>query len=183
MNNLFTFDQFKSMLPHATIDNLKRFYDPILETCTEYEINTPKRISGFIAQLAVESGSLKYVREIYSGEKYDVGKLAVKLGNTPEDDGDGERYKGRGLIQITGLANYKKLSRDLNVDFVNKPELLELPQYATLSAGWYWNDRKLNKLADDGNFAGICTSVNGSWNGWEERLRNWYRCKEAFHIP
>src|SRR5690242_10083322 len=100
-------DLIQECMPFATRENVEIFTPKLDESMLKYEIRQKEvRVAAFLAQIAHESGSLRYTREIYSGEAYDVGKKAQSLGNTPEDDGDGERYKGRGLIQITGLTNY-----------------------------------------------------------------------------
>ena len=92
-------------------------------------IDTPRRIAAFLAQIGHESGQLLYVRELASGAAYDTGRLAAQLGNTPAADGDGQRYKGRGLIQITGRSNYRSCSLALFGDerLLERPELLEQP--------------------------------------------------------
>lgn len=171
--------QLKQALPFATEANIKKYLTPLNLTCEKYSINTPKRISAFLAQIAHESGSLRYVRELASGDAYDT---RTDLGNTPEIDGDGAKYKGRGLIQVTGKANYKALSVALNFDFVNEPEKLELPGAATMSAGWFWNLRGLNALADVDDFRKITKRINGGYNGWDDRVKHWGRCRLAFGI-
>lgn len=101
------------------------------------------------------------------------------LGNTPERDGDGRRYLGRGLIQITGRANYMKCSLALYRDdrLVQTPELLEEPEAATASAGWFWWAKGLNALADAGQFIEITKRINGGLNGQQERLQIWQRAR------
>ncbi|CAI8794283.1 putative chitinase [Pseudomonas chlororaphis] len=103
--------------------------------------------------------------------KYDTGTLAARLGNTPEVDGDGQKYRGRGLIQVTGRANYQACSEALFGDsrLLNTPELLENPVYAALSAGWFWQRAGLNSLADKGDFLTITKRINGGTNGLVDR--------------
>lgn len=175
-------EQLKACMPSATQANIDRFIDPINQTLQKYFINTPERMACFIAQIAHESGCLRWVKELANGEAYDVGNLAVDLGNTPEDDGDGERLKGRGLIQITGTYNYKSLSKEFGIDFLANPELLEQPLYASLSAGWFWNTRKLNMLADKMDFKTITKRINGGTNGYEDRLKYLELAKKTFSI-
>jgi putative chitinase len=182
MEMFITKQLLKACLPYAKDADISKFLSPLNLTFEKYKINTPKRIAAFLAQIAHESGSLKYVEEIASGSAYDTGRLAKILGNTPEDDGDGERYKGRGLIQITGRTNYEAVGKALHYDFINQPEHLKLPGAATLSAGWFWDSRKLNNLADLGTeeaFNKITKKINGGYNGKEDRLKHWERCKEA----
>lgn len=112
-------------------------------TLIKYEINTSARERHFLAQVLHESGNFIYTEELASGLAYE-GR--VDLGNT--EVGDGVRFKGRGLIQITGRFNYAKLSKDLGIDLIKNPELLETPKWATMSAGWFWNHNGLNKYAN-----------------------------------
>ena len=106
-----TQEQLKAISPYITKKNLV-IYTPLLDKWLPYySINTKLRIAAFIAQVMHESGSFGYTTELASGSAYDTGKLARKLGNTPQKDGDGQKYKGRGLIQITGLNNYKEISQ------------------------------------------------------------------------
>lgn len=137
----------------------------------EFEINTPQRQAQFLAQVGHESGRLYYVRELASGAAYDTGRLAERLGNTPEADGDGQKYKGRGLIQITGTDNYRACSLALFGDerLLDQPELLEMPENAARSAAWYWATHGCNELADHDSFRAITRVINGGFNGIEDR--------------
>lgn len=158
------------------------FLAPLNAAMEEFEINTPTRQAAFLAQIAHESGSLRYVRELASGAAYDTGRLAERLGNTPEDDGDGERYRGRGLIQITGTTNYSACSAALYGDsqhLLDHPELLELPDAAARSACWFWHSRGLNELADNGDFTKITKRINGGLNGYDDRFAYWTRAQKV----
>jgi putative chitinase len=172
------YDTLRKCLPYAKPDNLKLYLDPLNETFEKFEINTPERISAFIAQIAHESGSFRYTEEIASGEQYE-GR--VDLGNI--HPGDGMKYKGRGLIQITGYANYKAVSDALHYDFVSKPQDLEKPTAAAMSAGWFWKKHGLNELADGGQFTLITRRINGGLNGFEQRAKFWMRCKDVLIPP
>ena len=144
---------------------LELFIGPLNETMKEFEIDqTPNREAMFLAQLAHESGGFHYVRELASGEAYE-GR--ADLGNTA--DGDGVRYKGRGLIQITGKANYRACGAALGLDLISHPELLEQPLNAARSAGWFWHSRGLNAIADRGDFLAITKRINGGTNGLADR--------------
>ncbi|MDR6926897.1 glycoside hydrolase family 19 protein [Pseudomonas sp. BE134] len=151
------------------------------------QINTPKRQAAFLAQVGHESGQLQYVRELGGDQylsKYDTGNLAAKLGNTPEADGDGQRYRGRGLIQITGHSNYLRCSLALFGDerLLRTPELLEQPQWAAESAAWFWWIRELNALADRSEFEAITRKINGGLNGLADRLQLWERARAVLCV-
>lgn len=164
-------------MSHAKEANLQKFLTPLSETMLKYFINTAPRKAAFLAQLMHESGSLQYVREIASGEAYEGRK---DLGNT--EPGDGKRFKGRGLIQLTGRANYKALSDAFGVDFVSTPSLLEEPKWAALSAGWFWDSRKLNLIADEATeeaFKRITKRVNGGYTHLKERQEAYLRCMKV----
>lgn len=140
-----------------------------------FQINTRLRMAAFIAQVGHESGQFRYVKELGGDQylsKYDTGTLAKRLGNTPEADGDGQKYRGRGLIQVTGRDNYLACSKALFGDdrLLRTPELLEQAEWACKSAAWFWNSRNLNALADDGDFERITRRINGGLNGYAERL-------------
>jgi putative chitinase len=102
---------------------------------------------------------------------------ANRMGNGPEASGDGYRYRGRGLIQITGRDNYRLCGKALGLPLLDRPELLEQPEYAALSAAWYWWDRGLNDLADAGLFDGISRTINGADTGRVERRELWAKAK------
>ncbi|KOX66778.1 chitinase [Pseudomonas psychrophila] len=133
-----------------------------------YQIVGAKRVAAFIAQIGHESGQLKYVKEIWgptaAQAKYEGRK---DLGNTVV--GDGSKYRGRGLIQITGRANYMACGEGLGLDLIKQPELLEKPQHACMSAAWFWATKGLNTLADAGQFDNITQRINGGQNGAADR--------------
>lgn len=136
------------------------------------EINTPARQAAFLAHLAHESGEFRWLEELATGADYE-GR--ADLGNT--DDGDGERYKGRGPIQITGHAAYMACGAFMGVDLLAKPELLLQPEYGMRSAAWFWRYYKppLNRCADRGWFQVTTRLVNGGLNGWPARLAYYQR--------
>lgn len=151
------------------------------------KIDTPKRQAAFLAQIGHESGQLQYLRELGGDQylsRYDTGSLAAKLGNTPEADGDGQRYRGRGLIQITGHNNYLRCSLALFGDerLLRTPELLEQPQWAAESAAWFWSVNGLNALADQDQFNTITRRINGGLNGLEDRLQLWGRARAVLCV-
>jgi putative chitinase len=173
-----TKNNLKNCMPQATDKNIDKFFDPLWAAMQKYEINTALRMAHFLAQLAHESGSLRYVEELASGEAYEGRK---DLGNT--QPGDGKRFKGRGLIQITGRYNYEDVGKALGYDFINHPEDLEKPGAASYSAAWFWHDRELNKFADIDAFRTITKKINGGFNGLQDRLDHLNRCKKALHYP
>lgn len=133
------------------------------------QINTRLRIAAFLAQIGHESGSLVYVKELGGVSyfaKYDGRK---DLGNT--QPGDGAKFAGRGLIQVTGRANYLAASKALFGDerLLKTPELLEQPEWASESAVWFWSSRNLNTLADADRFTDLTKRINGGTNGLEDR--------------
>lgn len=135
----------------------------------EGKINTRLRQAAFLAQIGHESGSLVYVKELGGPTyfaKYDGRK---DLGNTQQ--GDGSKFCGRGLIQVTGRANYTKCSQALFSDdrLLKTPELLEQPEWAAKSAVWFWSTRNLNELADADRFTDLTKKINGGTNGLEDR--------------
>ena len=153
-------------------------YVPIINKWSPtFDITTPQRMAHFLAQIAHESGELRYTKELASGRAYEGRK---DLGNTKK--GDGVRYKGRGLIQITGRANYKKYADFCGFDVLAKPELLELPLGATKSAMWYWQTHGLNQQADKDDLQNITKKINGGLNGLADRRKYLERAKQVFNI-
>lgn len=139
-----------------------------------FHIDTPLRMCHYLAQILHESAEFRYTVEQGSTHyfgKYDTGKLAKALGNTPQKDGDGYKYRGRGLIQITGRANYSAYnsSKYCKGDVLTNPELLEKPLGAVKSSMWFWLTHNLNKLADKDDIVKITKTINGGTNGLAQR--------------
>lgn len=165
--------QLAAIMPYA--GSRAALFLPFLDAAMhEFGIVTPEQQAAFLANVAVESGSLRYVAEIADGSAYEGRK---DLGNT--HPGDGPRFKGRGLLQVTGRANYEKCGKALGVDLIAHPEQLETPALAARSAGWFWHVGNLNGLADQGMFTAICKRINGGVNGLAERKDYWARAKKA----
>lgn len=154
--------------------------DSLNDAMEAWAIDTPARQAAFLAQVGHESGRLLYVRELWNPEqcpwqaRYE-GR--ADLGNT--EPGDGAKYKGRGLIQITGRANYRACGQALGADYETNPTLLELPRDAALSAAWFWHSRGLNALADAGDFRMITKKINGGLNGYGDRLAVFGRAQQV----
>jgi len=161
---MLTVDELKRILPLAGT-RAETFCQPLNRAMAEFGIDSRARQAAFIAQIGHESGQLRYVRELASGATYE-GR--ADLGNVVT--GDGVRYKGRGLIQVTGRANYKACGAALGLDLINHPEMLEQPINACRSAAWFWKSRGLNDLADVGDQIKITRRINGGTNGLAERL-------------
>ena len=162
---MITLDDLAAICKHSKRDRLELFVEPLNATMNEFGISeNPARETHFLAQICHESGCFRYVEELASGEAYE-GR--ADLGNT--EAGDGVRYKGRGLIQITGRANYKACGDALGHDFIADPEALEQPLFACRSAGWFWDSRHLNEYADKGDIRAITKRINGGLNGFSDR--------------
>ncbi|QXG28012.1 glycoside hydrolase family 19 protein [Pseudomonas viridiflava] len=162
-----TAQQLLKILPNAGAK--VGVFVPALNTAMgKYQIITRERIAAFLAQIGHESGQLRYVREIWGPTAQQLGYEGRKdLGNTVA--GDGSKYRGRGLIQITGRANYAECGEALGLDLIHHPERLEQPEHAAMSAAWYWSSRGLNTLADKGDFIQITRRINGGTNGLADR--------------
>lgn len=175
---LTTENQLTLILPLAKPAAVRAFLRPLIDAMAAFGINTVARQAAFLAQIGHESGQFNFLHELGGNAylaKYDTGKLAAQLGNTPEADGDGQLYCGRGLIQITGRRNYELCGFALGVDLVQQPQLLEQPLFAALSAAWYWHNNGLNELADKGAFDAITRRINGGQNGRDDRRAIWAR--------
>ena len=171
---MITEDKLKRIVPFAKHTDL--IIEPLNDSMRTYCIqDTPIREAMFIAQVAHESGSFRYVQEIASGAAYE-GR--ADLGNT--EPGDGTRFKGRGYIQITGRANYKSCGEALGLDLVQHPDLLETIPNACRSAAWFWYMKGLNQIADKGDFLTVTKRINGSTNGYKDRLEFYERAKQEF---
>lgn len=203
----------RAVLPTSSPANIERFAEPLASACTEFGIDTPARLAAFLAQVAHESGNLSLVVENlnYSAEglraifpRYFADATtalefarqsqrianrvyADRMGNGDEASGDGWRFRGRGLIQVTGRANYAACGQALGLDLLASPELLEQPGPAARSAAWYWSSHGLNSYADKGDFDGVCDLINrgrktaaeGDSIGWVDRKDHYARALSA----
>jgi putative chitinase len=170
-----TLDQLLEIMPAAG-PRAQLYLDPLNAAMAEYAIDTPLRQAGFLSQIAHESGSLRYVRELASGKAYED---RADLGNS--EPGDGPRFKGRGFLQITGRTNYRRCSLALYGDerLLSDPALLETPAPAARSAAWYWSAHGLSALADAGDVRGMTRRINGGLNGLAERMEFYARAKKS----
>jgi len=182
----------------ATLPRARAWLDPITAACAVFGIGTPQRLAAFLAQVGHESACLSAVVEnlnysaagllatwptrfdraaaaSYARQPEHIANkvYANRMGNGNEASGDGWRYRGRGLIQLTGRDNYRAVTAGLRSlpcgdrfpDFELAPELLELPEWAAMSAAWYWHQRGLNELADAGDIDAITRRINGGMTG------------------
>jgi putative chitinase len=151
--------------------------DPIGRAMELAEINTAQRCAAYLAQIAHESGQLRYVEEIADGSAYE-GR--IDLGNTSV--GDGKRYKGRAWMQVTGKTNYDRCGRALKLDLVATPELLTTPENAARASAWFWQSKQLNELADRDQFGLITRRINGGYNGLDDRIKHWLRIRKVLGL-
>ena len=167
---------------------------PLNQVFVKYDIGTPKRQAAFIGQCAVESANFTRLQENlkYSAQRltqvwpsrFPSIEAATPYANNPEklanfvyagrmgnlQDGDGWQFHGRGLIQLTGRENYANCGSGVGVDLIDNPDLLLTPKYAALSAGWFWNKKGLNALADTQEYGTMTRRINGGLTGLEERI-------------
>ena len=206
-------------LQAVKIKNPEKWLDAIIQTCQEFEINTPQRIAGFLAQTSHESGgytmlteNLNYraitlatlwpnrfavlgpdkkpkkdangkniptaVANSIAGKPELIANLCYssRMGNGPAESGDGWKYRGRGLKQLTGKDNYVRCGRDLGLDLVGNPDLLLEPMAAARSAGWFWKANNLSSFADVGDIKGMTKKINGGYIGVEARQALYDAC-------
>jgi putative chitinase len=179
----------------AQLDIDSKWLQPLEDTFVKYDISTPQRQAAFIGQCMHESANFKTLTENlnYSAkglmatwpsrfpteafaneynrqpEKIANRVYGGRMGNGTEETGDGWRYRGRGLKQLTGKENYERCGSGLGVDLVSNPDWLLDPKYAALSAGWFWNKHNLNDLADAGDFETMTKRINGGLIGLDDR--------------
>jgi len=204
----------KELVKTARMFIKDKYYSYIEQYSEKYKINTVERISHFLAQVNYESGYMNYIVENlnysskqllkvfpkyfktidevkefeYKGEKIANKVYANRMGNGSEASGDGWKYRGRGLIQLTGKNNYLKFSKWYNDSkiFVDNPDLLIQPQFAVLSAFFYWDIKNLNSyIVDNENAYNVCKcitkKINGGYNGLEERFRLYKKIRELYN--
>lgn len=171
-------EKLSVVMPRALPAKIDLYFEPLVAGMKKYEITKPLRMAHFIAQIAHESGSFLYTEELADGSAYE-GR--ADLGNT--EPGDGRRYKGRGLIQLTGRANYAAYSRDTGVDYLTHPERVASDPFATVDvACWYWNKRQINRLADADDVKAVTKAINGGYNGLDDRMAYLARAKAVLGL-
>ena len=203
----FTFDFKKEHLAQVIPGNtyLDHWFHALSEILPEYDINSPKRVAAFLAQCAHESGGFKFLKENlnYKAEslvkvfpkyfktldeekKYEKQpeKIANKIyggrmGNGPESSGDGFRYCGRGLIQLTGKDNYTLFAASIDTPIEDIPEYLQTFEGAVQSACYFWESTGLNKEADAGDIKTMTRKINGGYIGLDDRIKHY---EHALHI-
>lgn len=201
----WTLDKTKKILTQA--DNVAVWHDAIVEALPQYEITTIERAAAFMAQTAHESGQYKVLHENlnYSAdglrrifgkyftddatasayerkpEKIANRVYANRMGNGDEASGDGYKYRGRGLIQLTGKSNYAQCSKDMFGDdtLLTNPDTLLDPLYAIHSACWFWNKNNLNAIADAGDMKLLTKRINGGDIGLEDRIKHYKHALEV----
>lgn len=161
---MLTKEQLAKIYKNRSLAGLEQYMQKLNTAMVEFEINTPLRVAAFLAQLGHESGELRWFEEFASGMAYE-GR--ADLGNN--SPGDGQRYKGRGPIQLTGKANYIKAGKALGLDLVNNPHLAATTGIGFRIAGWFWKTKGLNELADKKDFDTITKRINGGFNGKKHR--------------
>lgn len=165
----------------ARIDIARTFAPFVTDAMNEFGIDTPQRQAAFLAQVGHESGGLRFLTELWGPTKSQQGyEGRVDLGNTMP--GDGFRYRGRGLLQVTGRANYKRMGLALGIDLETTPDLLSTPKLAARSAGCFWKSHGLNTYADLGEFEKLTRRINGGLNGIDDRRRLWGAAQTALKL-
>ena len=198
-----TVSQLKQMVPGIThADHWIEAFDQLLP---DYEINTPKRVAAFIAQCAHESGNFRFLKEnlnykaeslmktfpkyfsdrdtanAYAKQPIKIANrvYANRMGNGDEASGDGYRYCGRGLIQLTGKTNYDWFAASLEISSTEASEYLETFEGAAQSACWFWESNNLNVEADAGDIKKMTKKINGGYIGLDDRIKHY---EHALHI-
>jgi putative chitinase len=202
---MITKDQLQSFFEDTDEEVIDAFVEPLNKAMEHFEINNPNRIAMFLAQVGHESAGLtatkenlnykaasllkvfpKYFRdknpEEYAHNPEKIANLVYsnRMGNGDEDSGDGYKYRGRGLIQLTGHDNYKHFSDSMGIDVDEAVTYLESPEGAAMSAAWFWNSRHLNAVADAGDILKATKLINGGTIGLEERKELYEEALEIF---
>lgn len=191
---MITKEHLESFFEDTKESIIDSFVEPLNKACDKFEINTPQRIAMFLAQVGHESGGLSHTQEnlnyksegltrifpkyfhdvdpddyAHNPEKIANRVYANRMGNSDEDSGDGYKFRGRGLIQLTGRANYSHFAKDMGMVPDDAVEYLETQEGAAMSAGWFWSVNNLNELADSGDIIHCTKRINGGTIGLEER--------------
>lgn len=194
-----TLELLQKIAPKTKSTNLQQFVQPLNDIIEHYELNTPGRLAAFLAQTAHESGGFNAIKEnlnysarglMVTFKKYfpteELAKqyerqpekianrvYANRMGNGPESSGDGWKYRGRGLIQLTGKINYTRISKDLEISLDECQQFLETAEGAVISAAWFWDQNNLNKFCDNGDFIMLTKRINGGTIGLADRKHHY----------
>jgi putative chitinase len=200
---ILTKEQLAEMIPGNPY--LSYWHEALIQILPEYGINTPQRIAAFIAQCAHESGNFRMLKENlnyravtlrkifpkyfptdeiaaqYAGKQEKIANKVYgnRMGNGDEASGDGFRYCGRGLIQLTGKENYSWFAASLQMPVEDVPEYLGTFEGAVQSACWFWEENKLNQWADKGDILTLTKRINGGTIGLEDRIKHY---NHALHV-
>lgn len=155
--------------------------EPITLAMRQFGIDTPERQAAFLAQIGHESGRLVYVRELW-GPTTQQAKYEGRADLGNNQPGDGFKFRGRGLIQVTGRNNYTLAGRALGLPLIDDPQQLEQPINAARSAAWFWKTHGCNALADAGDFKALTRRINGGLNGLADRQVLWESAKLALGV-
>ena len=201
-----TKEQLKQLLPKTPY--VDHWHEALSQLLPDYEINTPQRIAAFVAQCAHESGGFMVLKENLNYRPETLRKLfgkyfptddlaraycampnkqeaianrvyASRMGNGPEDSGDGYRFCGRGLIQLTGRDNYTFFAGSLGISVEEASEYLQTFEGAAQSACWFWETNNLNQWADKGDILTLTKRINGGTIGLEDRIKHY---EHALHV-
>jgi putative chitinase len=200
--------QMKAVLPRLNWEKAQLFIPSITTILPKFGIDTPLRKAHFLAQVAHESGGLQFIQENlnYSAqglrsvfgkyfptieiantyarkpEKIANRVYADRMGNGNEASGDGWKFRGRGLIQLTGKDNYQKFGQDNGIDCVKNPDLLLQPEWALTSACWFWKKKNLNEFADKDDLIMVTKRINGGTHGLNDRQQYLNSFKSIYEI-
>ena len=200
---MLTLNQLEEILPNNK--NVKEWHEALLNILPDYEIDSTERIAAFLAQCAHESAEFTAIKENLNykaaslrrvfGKYFPNDELAAqyahnqemianrvyanRMGNGDEASGDGFRYCGRGLIQLTGKNNYQAFAASLEMPLEDVPEYLATFEGAVQSAAWFWETNNLNKLADAGDILNLTKRINGGTIGLEDRIKHYEHAKEV----
>ena len=186
---MLTTDQLHTIMPELPAAKSATLFPFLAAAIREFAIDSPARTAAFLAQLAHESAQFRFMEEIWgptsAQQRYEPpAKLAADLGNT--EPGDGQRFKGRGPIQITGRANYQRFGELLALDLLTDPARAALPEVAFRIAGLFWSKKGLNEIADvatDDAFREITRRINGGFNGLADRQRFYAVARSVLEVP
>jgi len=186
---MLTAEHVQAIMPGVPRQKRDALLPYLQAALTEFRIQTPARAAAFLAQLAHESGQFRFMEEIWgptpAQRRYEpLSTLAANLGNI--EPGDGKRFKGRGPIQITGRANYRRFGDLLGTDLVADPARAALPELAFRIAGLFWSKKGLNELADRATheaFREITRRINGGFNGLADRQKFYTAACAVLDVP